>query len=170
MHIGHEKYLSLEEFREYIEKHRIALRYRSVVENKRPHQWWNLDMPTIEKLLRDIAQTILGPLKDIPAKDRELLHLSRTAGLLSKVHRKKRIQVALIGAQGAGKSLLINALFDLNGLSLTGADGNACTSSVVKYRFHRANKDGDELPKYYAEVEFMDAKGLKATITENAKN
>jgi hypothetical protein len=79
--------------------------------------------------------------------------------------RSLKVKVALLGAQGAGKSLLLNALFDYGGLSLTGADGSTCTISVVKYLYHPGDQKG-----FYAEVRFSNSAKMKVMIKEHAKS
>lgn len=95
--------------------------------------------------------------------DKEIQHIVITATKLEQVERASIITIALIGAQGTGKSLLINALFDCPGLSLTGAKGFACTSAIVKYAYG----SGD---KYSAEVQFLDAKKLEGMIEEHIRS
>jgi hypothetical protein len=88
---------------------------------------------------------------------------------LSHVPRSPAIKVALLGAQGAGKSLVINALLNCDGLSLTGADGATCTSSITRYVDNPENEAGEDT-KFYAEIRFLRADQCRALLQEHAKN
>lgn len=144
--------IKFEEFPKYLKDHKSIPRYNASEESKSTHLFWSLEKTTITKSLKAISDQVIDVLKGIPENDRELLHVQKTAKHLSTIKRSKPVKVALLGAQGAGKSLLINALFGLDGLSLTGADGAACTSSIIKYAHYRGEANMDGAAKFWAEV------------------
>lgn len=125
--------LTFNEFMAYVQTRRTVPRYDANSEKKPDHDWWRLDKIGIDSLLKAFAQLITERLKGSPDNDKELQHLLRTVAELSHVLRSATVKAALLGAQGAGKSLTINAIFDCDGLSLTGAEGAACTSSITRY-------------------------------------
>jgi hypothetical protein len=129
------------------------------------HPYWNLDRSAMDKILFEISALAKAKLMTVPEEDKELTHLRDAAERITKISRKSPIRVALLGAQGAGKSLLINALFDLDGLSLTGADGGACTASVVRYVYYPGDNG-----KFLAEIKFLDSKKMAAMLQEHAKS
>lgn len=153
---------SWDEFQGLVQKLKIVPKYNAASEKKTPHPWWDLDKEKINAILEEISGVTTSSTKGATGLDRELQHVTNTATMLKKVDRAPTIKVALKGAQGAGKSLLINALFDCKGLSLTGANG-ACTSVIIKYAYC----SGD---RYTAEVQFLDAKMTEETIDEHIKS
>jgi hypothetical protein len=165
------KILSFEEFLAKFKdpSYRTAPKYNSTNELKIAHAWWAIDKKGIEMRLKECTQLVFEALKDTPKHDIELNHLHGTASRLCPVRRSRPIKVALIGAQGAGKSLLINALFETDGLSLTGADGAACTSSITRYTQYPGGDGDNEEKKYSAEVRFLDAKKIEAMLAEHAR-
>lgn len=152
-------YLPLEKF---VEK--AAPKHRSDQEARAPHPLWDLNRTVIDDILVEISALASAKLKAAPGDDKELIHLRDTAERLTRVTHSAPIRVALIGAQGAGKSLLINAIFDLDGVSLTGADGGACTASVVRYLYY-PGAGGN----FLAEIKFLDYAKRKTMMQDHAK-
>jgi hypothetical protein len=158
-------HLPFSEFPAYIQPLKVLPKYNAEQEEKIPHPYWGLDRDKIGRLVASISDEVKAVLKDFPEDDKELHQLHDSGVRLPKIDRSPTMKVALLGNQGAGKSLLINALFDYDGLSLTGADGGACTSSVVKYLFYPGDEKG-----FRAEVKFLTASKITALIKEHAKS
>jgi hypothetical protein len=158
-----EPLLDYEDFQTQASRFKPALKYNADTESKTPHAWWDLGRDTIHANLKDISERVASCIKGKTGLDRELEHVVKTAAMLEQVERTPAVKVALIGAQGAGKSLLINALFDCTGLSLTGAKGFACTSAIVKYAYG----PGD---KFSAEVQFLNAKKREEMVDEHIRS
>lgn len=156
---------SFERFQE-LQIGKSAPKHDTSAEEKTSHPYWTLNRSVIDVLLTEVSALVKEFLQTIPEGDEELTHLLTTAERLPQVPRITPVRVAFIGAQGAGKSLLINALFDCDGLSLTGADGGACTASIVRYKFY----PGKTTRVFTAEVKFLDSKKLSAMIQEYAKS
>ncbi|KAH8724226.1 hypothetical protein GQ44DRAFT_760353 [Phaeosphaeriaceae sp. PMI808] len=154
---------SFESFQEYVKTVKISPKYDSAAEGKLGHAWWDVDKPAIHALLKDISEQVATCVRGVPGLDKELQHVANTAAKLEQVERGAVVKVALIGAQGAGKSLLINALFDCTGLSLTGAKGFACTSTIVKYAYGPSKK-------FSAEVRFLNAEMRDRMINEHIRS
>ncbi|PSN74615.1 hypothetical protein BS50DRAFT_643032 [Corynespora cassiicola Philippines] len=161
--------LSKDQFREHLKEIKFVEKHDSSTEAKVPHPWWDADKGAIDKNLHSFAQIIKDALKVVPCQDRELDHLSRTANSLAQVARSPPIKVALLGPQGAGKSLIINAIFDLDSLSLTGADGAACTSAITSYGNYPSFDTSGER-KFFAFIRFFDPKKMEAMIVDHARN
>ncbi|KAF2027578.1 hypothetical protein EK21DRAFT_91371 [Setomelanomma holmii] len=154
------------EFKYYLSPARVLVnlpKYDAAAEEKTPHPWWELDKSAIQVLLKDISDRVATCTQGATGLDKELQHVANTATKLEQVERGGIVKVALIGAQGAGKSLLINALFDCTGLSLTGAKGFACTSAIVKYAYGQGDK-------YSAEVRFLNAKMRESIIDKHIRS
>jgi hypothetical protein len=158
-----ETILSFDKFQEYLKTVKVIARYDAACETKTPHPWWELDKATIHNLLKEISETVASCTKGATCLDRELQHVVNTATKLEQVERGSTMKVALIGAQGAGKSLLINALFDCTGLSLTGAKGFACTSAIVKYAYGPGKNVS-------AEVRFLNAQMREKMVDEHIRS
>jgi hypothetical protein len=156
--------ISLEQFPAYLSTQKTLSRYDPASEKKPNHVWFRMDRAKIDELLRSFSHSIVDMLNGSPADDKELQHLFRTATELANVVRSPPIKVALIGAQGAGKSLSLNALFDCDGLSLTGADGAACTSSITRYVHYSGEF------RFSAEIKFLSAAKREALLKEHARN
>ncbi|KAF1811517.1 hypothetical protein P152DRAFT_459457 [Eremomyces bilateralis CBS 781.70] len=62
--------------------------------------------------------------------------------------------VGLVGVSGVGKSSLLNALLDVNGLAKTGGSG-ACTCVVTEFHYHNRN-DFVAVVDYFNEAEITD--------------
>ncbi|KAJ4346030.1 hypothetical protein N0V95_005763 [Ascochyta clinopodiicola] len=157
-------FVTLEQFPAFLSTQKSLSRYNPGLERKPNHVWYRLDKDRIDDLLKAFSSITIQMLHGSPDDDKELQHLYRTATDLSNVLRSPPIRIALIGAQGAGKSLSLNALFDCDGLSLTGADGAACTSSITRYS-HYSGKY-----RFAAEIKFLGAGKREAMLTEHARN
>ncbi|KAI8942139.1 hypothetical protein NX059_000229 [Plenodomus lindquistii] len=155
--------LSWEEFQAQAYRWKPVPRYDATKETKLPHSWWELDKDKIQTHLKDISSRVTNPTKGVTGIDRELQHVLNTATKLEQVDRSFTTKVALIGAQGAGKSLFINAILDCTGLSLTGAKGFACTSAIVKFAYGPGNK-------FSAEVKFLNATKREQLIDEHIRS
>ncbi|KAH6625660.1 hypothetical protein C7974DRAFT_414159 [Boeremia exigua] len=136
--------LSIEEFPAYLKTQKNLSRYDPSVERRPDHPWYQVEQARIDELLKEFAQAVVDLLKG-PA-----------------------VKVALLGAQGAGKSLGTNAIFDCDGLSLTGADGAACTSSITRYVGYRSGGGGGN--RYFAEIKFLDAEKCRTLLEEHARS
>ncbi|KAF9691614.1 hypothetical protein EKO04_010401 [Ascochyta lentis] len=156
--------ITLEQFPAYLSTQKNLSRYDPTSEKKPNHVWYRLDKPRINELLKTFSLAVIELLNGSPDGDHELQHLLRSATGLANVVRSPAVKVALIGAQGAGKSLSLNALFDCDGLSLTGADGAACTSSITRY----AHYSGEF--RFAAEIKFLNAGKREALLKEHARS
>ncbi|KAI4912024.1 hypothetical protein J4E90_006844 [Alternaria incomplexa] len=143
-------------------------KYDATQEQKADHDWWILDKTSVQVTLKEIAELVQSAMKGLPKDDRELEHLLKAITKVQQIEKKPPIKVALLGAQGAGKSLFINALFGIDGLSLTGADGAACTSAIVRYAQYPNNEAGDQI--FYAEIKFLNREKMEEMLKEHIKS
>jgi hypothetical protein len=162
--------LDFEEFKNYLKDNRTVPKYDATGEQKRPHVWWDIDHTGLNAILRDIATSVTDLLTGTPERDTELVHLKTLAEALPQVQHGPPVKVALLGTQGAGKSLLINALFGVDGLSLTGADGAACTSAVIEYVQYPSGYGSNAEQQFLAEIRFLSTKKCEEMIKEHARN
>jgi|TARA_R110002003_G_scaffold40_13_gene2772 hypothetical protein len=138
--------------------------YKSALEGKPDHPWFRLPRLEIDDNLVDFSAVVTKCLKGSPASDKELSHILAMAKVIAQVRHRPPISVAFIGPQAAGKSLLLCALFDLDGLSLTDSDGRACTSAVIRHMKYDESEDGAD--KFHGLIKFLDAKKLEAMFRE----
>ena len=155
--------LTMDEFLAQPHRMKPMPKYNATTEAKIPHPWWDLDRDLVHAYLKDISEVVTSVTKGSTGLDLELLHVVKTATRLEQVEREDTVKVALIGAQGAGKSLLINALLDSPSLSLTGAKGFACTSAIIKYAYGPGNR-------FAAEVKFLNARKREEMIDEHIRS
>ena len=161
--------LTPDEFSTHFADIKSLPRYDATLEKKSKHPWWDLDKEKVHDILKEVAELVLNAMNGLPKDDRELEHLLKSITKVQQIDRRPPIKVALLGAQGAGKSLLINALFDIDGLSLTGADGAACTSSIVKYAKYGPKDNPDDL-KFNAEIKFLGREKREEMLKEHIKS
>ena len=161
--------LDLEGFDKYLQTHKSVSRYSNTNEKKIDHDWWKLNKIEIDTQIRELTQVVITVVEGHPSKDTELDHLYRSAKSLSQVQRSPPIKVGIIGAQAVGKSLFTNALFGKSGLSPTGADGKACTSSIIAYKNYREDSTAGSKGTFHAFVSFLNAAKRQAMIHEHAK-
>jgi hypothetical protein len=160
--------LSLDEFPAYENTQKNMARYNSSTEKKPNHPWYQIEKDRIDSLLKEFSRAVIDLLKGHPEDDKELQHLKRNVDKVANVLRSRPIKVASIGAQGAGKSLSSNAIFDRDGLSLTGADGAACTSAVIKYVDYASGANSNA--QFIAEIRFLHPAKRVAFLEEHARS
>lgn len=162
--------LTQNEFPKYLKDHRFKPRHDPTTEEKYPHPWWQVDQVGLQAVLRDISKDITDVMFGTPDGDNELKHLFTQAEALPQVQHGPPIRVALVGAQGAGKSLLINAMFDCDGLSLTGADGAACTSAIIEYVQYPGGRNPNGEQNFLAEIQFQGARKREEMLKEHTRS
>jgi hypothetical protein len=73
-----------------------------------------------------------------------------------------------MGMQGVGKSLLLNSIFKLNGLTLTSANGKACTNVIVRFKgFHGTSNYVKAI--YVGEVKIFNTTKMEKMIYDKAQ-
>jgi hypothetical protein len=131
------------------------------------HRFFKLNKANIELEIRDIVNQILSRLISARAEDKELSSMKKAASEAREVADSDGETVAMVGQQGMGKSLLINALQNRRNLSKTSAKGKACTASAIKYCSKPGAGEFDEI--YDAVVTFMDDAYLNEIIQEHIR-
>ncbi|KAF2795682.1 hypothetical protein K505DRAFT_359957 [Melanomma pulvis-pyrius CBS 109.77] len=131
------------------------------------HRWFKLNKPNINAQIRGIADQVIDILEFARIDDRELFSIRKAAIDVREVAALEGEEVAIVGQQGMGKSLMINALQDRRDLSKTSAKGKACTASAIKYRHKPGASDLEEI--YDAAVTFMDDTCLDEIIREHIR-
>ncbi len=155
--------LSREEFKVHFQLIKSIPRYNTENESRIQHPWWEVNHTAIQTCLKDMAEAVRSTMKNSHNLDRGLEHVNIGARTLDTVQRASAVKVLIVGAQGAGKSLLINALFNCDKISLTGNTGFACTSAVVRYAYG----PGD---RFHAEVKFLNAELRDEMLNEHIRS
>lgn len=145
----------------------IISAYNSRNEVRPDHKWYNLDKASVDKQICDIANQVKAQIAHARDGDKEMESFKKFVEDLQKVLLGEYTEAALVGMQGVGKSLLVNALFDRRNLSKTSAGGSACTAVAVRY-LHKPEAD-DHSDDYDAEVQFMDDQNLEEIVQEHAR-
>jgi hypothetical protein len=145
-----------------------VIAYKPKAEEPPNHPWYTFDKSGVDRQIMDISSLIKHHISTARAEDTEMNGLRDLSEHVQQVTQASYTEVALVGMQGVGKSLLINALMDRNTLSETSADGGACTASAIKY-LHQPDF-GDRKDKYDIEIEFMNDEYLDEIIGEHVKN
>ena len=129
--------------------------------------WYKLDKASADDQICGIANQLLGVMTNARKEDEELNSLRKAATEAREVATMKPRDVAMVGQQGVGKSLLINALLDRPNLSKTSASGGACTASAIKYLHRPGTKDGEGI--YDAAIQFMNDDDLREITEEHIR-
>lgn len=165
-----ERLLTADEFSEYFHNNKSIPKYESSQEQKLPHAYWNLDTSRVETLLSNLSKKLSKILEGTAKSDRELHHLLGQLYKIDHYERKQVTTIALVGPQGSGKSMLIQALFEVPGLSLTGKSGSALTSTIIKYAQYSSTSRSASSPKYFAEVQFHNETQIAVMLRELVKH
>jgi len=129
--------------------------------------WYRLDKPSADVQICGIVDQLLGVITNATKEDKELNSLRKAATKVREVAAVKPSDVPMVGQQGVGKSLLINALLDRPNLSKTSASGGACTASAIKYLHRPGTKDREGV--YDAAVQFMNDDDLHEITEEHIR-
>lgn len=132
------------------------------------HEWFRLHREQKDREVHDIVSQVTDITEEARLGDKELISIHKSAETLRDISLAASTEVALVGQQGMGKSLLINALTNRRELSKTSARVGACTASAIKYRHKTGVKDHHEL--FDAAVEFMDDNCLQEGISEHIRH
>jgi hypothetical protein len=141
--------------------------YDPASETPPDHAWFNIPRTTTDKQVHDAVDMVTDITATARKEDKELVALRKMGRDVRDILLKSSSDVAIVGQQGMGKSLMINALMDRHNLSKTSAKGGACTASAIKYRHKPGVKDREE--SYDAEVEFMDDECLHEIASEHVR-
>ncbi|KAK3367927.1 hypothetical protein B0H63DRAFT_490012 [Podospora didyma] len=95
--------------------------------------------------------------------DSTIQDLERKAQNLANFQCPPTRVVGLVGDSGAGKSSLLNALLDIQGLARVSGNAAACTCVVTEYRYHEADN-------FIIDVEEFSNHELKQQFTEMVRN
>ncbi|KAF1952654.1 hypothetical protein CC80DRAFT_552151 [Byssothecium circinans] len=146
---------------------KCAKAYNPALEPTPNHPWFDLHRTEKDQEVRDIVDMVVGIAQNARPEDKELASLLKLGNELREILIAASSEVATVGQQGMGKSLMVNALTNRRNLSKTSARGGACTASAIKYGLKPGVSDTEE--SYDASVQFMDDNCLKEIITEHAR-
>ena len=147
---------------------KCAKAYDPTQETPPDYPWFKLNKSAIDQHIRDISDKVINKLQSARPDDKELSSIMKAVSEVREVSASDGQEVAIVGQQGMGKSLLINALQNRRNLSKTTARGKACTASAIKYRHKPGASDLEE--NYDAAVTFMDDECLDEVIREHIRH
>ncbi|KAL5443900.1 hypothetical protein PMIN06_008564 [Paraphaeosphaeria minitans] len=129
------------------------------------HKFFQLDRGAIDGGLQMISAAVLDALSRARPQDKQLSALQTLARSFQKVSLPENLDVAVVGEQGLGKSLAINALQHRPNLSTTSASGGACTASAIRFCY---KPDAAALSDSFdAKIKFMNDEELTENIQEH---
>ncbi|KAF9735635.1 hypothetical protein PMIN01_07040 [Paraphaeosphaeria minitans] len=129
------------------------------------HKFFQLDRGAIDGGLQMISAAVLDALSRARPQDKQLSALQTLARSFQKVSLPENLDVAVVGEQGLGKSLAINALQHRPNLSTTSASGGACTASAIRFCY---KPDAAALSDSFdAKIKFMNDEELMENIQEH---
>ncbi|KAJ4358617.1 uncharacterized protein N0V89_003201 [Didymosphaeria variabile] len=129
------------------------------------HKFFRLDRKAIDKGFNKISAAVLETLSGARPQDKQLAAVQSLARRLQTVIVPETLDVAVVGEQGTGKSLAINALQHRPRLSTTSASGGACTASAIRFCY---KPDAPEFADSFdAKIKFMSDEELTESIQEH---
>ncbi|KAL1613151.1 hypothetical protein SLS60_001383 [Paraconiothyrium brasiliense] len=168
---------SIPTFEEWREKHKKAPQstrrskrghenvYNPSSEPLPGHKFFRLDRKAIDEGFHKISAAVLETLSRSRPQDKQLAAVQSLARRLQTVIVPETLDVAVVGEQGMGKSLAINALQHRPRLSTTSASGGACTASAIRFCY---KPDAPEYSdSFNAKIKFMSDDELTETIQEH---
>jgi hypothetical protein len=168
---------SIPTFGEWREKHKKASQgtrrskrdrqnvYNPIYEPLPDHKFFRLDRGAIDDGFNRVSAAIIETLTGARPQDKQLAAVQILARRLRTVVIPETLDVAVVGEQGMGKSLAINALQHRPRLSTTSASGGACTASAIRFCY---KPDASELSDNFdAKIKFMNDEELTESIQEH---
>lgn len=139
--------------------------YNPVNEQLPDRKFYRLDRGFIDEGFNGISAVVLGALTNARSEDKQLVALQSLARKLQKVTIPETLDVAIVGDQGMGKSLAINALQHRAKLSKTSASGGACTASAIRFCYKPDAPDFSD--SFDAKIKFMNDEELTEIIQDH---
>jgi hypothetical protein len=168
---------SIPTFEEWREKHKGASQgtrrskrdrqnvYNPTYEPLPDHTFFRLNRGAIDDGFHRISAAVLETLTGARPQDKQLAAVQQLALRLQTVAIPEALDVAVVGEQGMGKSLAINALQHRPMLSTTSASGGACTASAIRFCY---KADAQEFSDSFdAKIKFMNDEELTESIQEH---
>ncbi|KAH6629558.1 hypothetical protein C7974DRAFT_376384 [Boeremia exigua] len=108
------------------------------------HMWYALDQKLLRKTVAHMCDQLGRPVVNCEINDPEITDLLRALDRAKKIPLSKKVDIAVVGNQGVGKSSTINALLNRD-LVDASASSSACTAfaTIVEYK-DGATDDTDE--------------------------
>lgn len=169
--------LTVPSFEEWREKHKQSSQnakrprrgrhnvYNPTYELLPSHKFFRLDRGAIDAGFYKITAAVLETLAEARPQDKQLATVQLLARSSQTVVIPETLDVAVVGEQGMGKSLAINALQHRPRLSTTSASGGACTASAIRFCY---KPDAAEFSDCFdAKIKFMNDEELTESIKEH---
>ncbi|KAL5391071.1 hypothetical protein DPSP01_001562 [Paraphaeosphaeria sporulosa] len=139
--------------------------YNPTYESLPGHKFFRLDRGAIDDEFHKISTAVLKTLDGARPQDKQLAALQLLARRLQTVVIPETLDVAVVGEQGMGKSLAINALQHRPRLSTTSASGGACTASAIRFCYKQDAAEYSD--SFDAKIKFMTDEELTESIEEH---
>lgn len=140
--------------------------YDPSIESLPDHEWYSLDDQALHEKLVQMCNDLGGPVVNCKIDDPEIADLLRALDRAKSVPRPKKVNIAVVGNQGVGKSSTINALLNRD-LVDASASSSACTAfaTIIEH------KDGaaDDTTVSDLKVTFLDTEEMRDFIEEHVR-
>lgn len=147
-------------------KHDDGSVYDPSGEDPPDHLWYALDHELLRKTTLQMCDELGRPIVNCEIDDPEIADLLRTLERAKKIPRPKKVNIAVVGNQGVGKSSTINALLNRD-LVDASASSSACTAfaTIIEY------KDGaaDDTDESDLKVTFLELDEIRDFIEEHIR-
>lgn len=109
--------------------------YDPSTENLPDKLWYKLDIDSIRTTIQQMCERLGLPVTNRKMTDSEIADFIKALDRAKKLPRPKKINMAVVGNQGVGKSSTLNALMNHN-LVEASASSSACTAfaTIIEYK------------------------------------
>lgn len=125
--------------------------------------WHVLNHEIIIDQVRELCDELIIPLEQYATLDQAIANLIQKATVLQKLPDMKKLRVAVLGKQGAGKSTLVNALLDRKILDAS-ASSSACTAFATSIEYKEGAADGTRVSD--VKIEFLSDAELRLFVSD----
>jgi guanylate kinase len=125
--------------------------------------WHTLNHEVVVDQVGEMCDEFTIPLENYADVDEAIANLKRQAEDMKKLPDMKKLNVAVLGEQGIGKSTLVNALLDRKILEKSGGS-TACTAYATRIEHKKDAVDGTQMSD--VKIEFFSDEEIEAFVKD----
>lgn len=130
------------------------------------HPWYTLDQELLRSTIIQMCNKLGRPVKDSQIDDPEIGDLLRNLTRATMIPHPSKVNVAVVGSQGVGKSSIINALLNRD-LVDASASSSACTAFATNIQHKDDAKDDTDVSDL--KVTFLEIAEIREFIEEHIR-
>jgi GTPase SAR1 family protein len=130
------------------------------------HPWYTLDQELLRSTIIHMCNKLGRPVKDSQIDDPEIVDLLRNLTRATAIPHPSKVNVAVVGNQGVGKSSIINALLNRD-LVDASASSSACTAFATIIQHKDDAKDDTDVSDL--KVTFLEIAEIREFIEEHIR-